>query len=70
MQVIVNCYLPDPPHLETAHTWHHITNRWAQMTKFSLENISHRKYPSSIPVYEVELSDNQIITVSLFMKLS
>ena len=63
-----NGYMLAPPHNESGHTWHHSDDYLFSMTKYGIENIIDKKYPNNMPVYERQLSDEQIIAALSYIK--
>ncbi len=60
--------LPAPPHDATGHTWHHDDKTLFTLTKYGLAGLMENAPPSSMPVYEGVLSDDEIIAVLSFIK--
>ncbi|WP_037317785.1 c-type cytochrome [Ruegeria halocynthiae] len=60
--------LPAPPHDATGHTWHHDDETLITLTKFGLAGLMENAPPTSMPVYEGVLSDDEIIAVLSFIK--
>lgn len=60
--------LPAPPHDATGHTWHHDDETLFTLTKYGLAGLMENAPPSSMPVYEGVLSDDEIIAVLSFIK--
>ena len=63
-----NGYMLAPPHNESGHTWHHSDEYLFSMTKYGIENMIGKKYPNNMPVYEGQLSDEQIIEALSYIK--
>ncbi|MEO1639726.1 MAG: cytochrome c [Pseudomonadota bacterium] len=62
--------LPAPPHDATGHTWHHDDETLFTLTKYGLAGLMENAPPSGMPVYEEVLSDEEIIAVLSFIKLT
>ncbi|WP_170494997.1 cytochrome c [Ruegeria sp. HKCCD7221] len=60
--------LPAPPHDAKGHTWHHDDETLFTLTKFGLAGLMENAPPTSMPVYEGVLSDDEIIAVLSFIK--
>ncbi len=61
--------LPAPPHDASGHTWHHPDETLFRITKFGVAKIiDDPKYKTAMPVYEGQLSDNEIIAVLSWIK--
>ncbi len=52
--------LPAPPHDETGHTWHHPDEVLFELTKYGPQRFAGPDYPSDMPAFEGQLSDQQI----------
>ena len=60
--------LPAPPHDASGHTWHHDDETLFTLTKYGLAGLMENAPPSSMPIYESVLSDEEIIAVLSFIK--
>jgi mono/diheme cytochrome c family protein len=63
-----NGYMLAPPHNESGHSWHHSDDYLFSMTKYGIEKMIGKKYPNNMPVYEGQLSDEQIIAALSYIK--
>ncbi len=61
--------LPAPPHDASGHTWHHPDEALFRITKFGVASIiGDPTYKTAMPVYEGQLSDEQIVAVLSWIK--
>jgi len=61
--------MPAPPHNENGHTWHHVDKQLFAITKFGLAKlIGDENFKTNMPVYEGDLSDEEIIAVLSYIK--
>ena len=63
-----NGYMLAPPHNESGHSWHHSDDYLFSMTKYGIEKMIGEKYPNHMPVYEGQLTDEQIIAALSYIK--
>ncbi len=63
-----NGLLPAPPHDATGHTWHHDDETLFTLTKYGLAGLMENAPPTSMPIYEGVLSDDEIFAVLSFIK--
>ena len=63
-----NGYMLAPPHNESGHTWHHSDDYLFSMTKYGIESMIGKKYPNNMPIYEGQLSDEEIIAALSYIK--
>lgn len=61
-------YLPAPPHDKNGHTWHHPDTYLFEITKYGIEKMIGKPYPNTMPIYENQLSDNEIVAVLSYIK--
>ncbi len=61
--------LPAPPHDASGHTWHHPDETLFRITKFGVASIiGDPSYKTAMPVYEGNLSDDEIVAVLSWIK--
>lgn len=60
--------LPAPPHDETGHTWHHLSQMLFEMTKHGVAKFAGEGYVSDMPAFQGALSDDEIIAALSFIK--
>ncbi len=64
-----NGRLPAPPHDSSGHTWHHPDEVLFQITKYGVAKVANLKdYPSDMPAYQGQLSDEEIVAVLSWIK--
>lgn len=60
--------LPAPPHDTSGHTWHHPDEVLFDLTKFGVLPYAGPNYRSTMPAFQNQLSDDDIIAVLSFIK--
>lgn len=61
--------LPAPPHDATGHTWHHSDDLLFRIVKYGTAKAANLPdYRSGMPVYEVRLSDEEIVAALSYIK--
>ena len=60
--------LPAPPHDPSGHTWHHSDDVLFKLTKFGLSAFIGKEYPTSMPIYNEVLTDEEIWAVLAYIK--
>lgn len=64
-----NGLLPAPPHDASGHTWHHDDETLFRITKFGVGSVAGDPgYKTAMPVYEGQLSDQEIVAVLSWIK--
>ena len=64
-----NGRLPAPPHDVTGHTWHHTDEVLFGLTKYGAAKFAGlENYETDMPIYEDDLTDDEIVAVLSFIK--
>lgn len=63
-----NGRLPAPPHDGSGHTWHHPDSYLFGITKYGMAPYAPPGYESDMPAYEGILSDEEIVSVLVYIK--
>ncbi len=67
-QPLANGSLPAPPHDETGHTWHHADELLFLITKEGGQAAAPPGYPSGMPAFGTQLSDEELWAVLAYIK--